>query len=70
MNIYSLQLLFIFNCYQNALIFTGVSCFSFFICLDYRVILNYDCMIYSFIGAGNHADQYYTMARRNKNFQY
>ena len=49
MNIYSLQLLFIFNCYQNALIFTGVSCFSFFICLDDRIVLNYDCMIYSFI---------------------
>ena len=58
MNIYSLQLLFIFNCNQNALIFTGASRFSFFICLDDRIILNYDCMIYSFIRAfaGNHAD--------------
>ena len=37
---------------------TGVSCFSCFICLDDRIILNYDCMIYSFIRAfaGNHAD--------------
>ena len=34
MNIYSLQLLIIFICYLNALVFTSILCFSCFICLD------------------------------------
>ena len=49
MNIYSLQFLMIFFCYLNTLVFTSVLCFSCFICLDDRIILICDCMIYSFI---------------------
>ena len=72
MNIYSFQLLIIFICYLNALVFTGISCFSFFVCLDDRIILNCNYTIYSFIRvfAGTHVDQYYLVARRNRNFQY
>ena len=72
MNIYLLQLLIIFICYLNTLVFMGISCFSCFICLDDRIIWICDCLIYSVIRAfaGTYADWYYAMARRNRNFQY
>ena len=65
--------------HYNVYLFLVPECFNmygfivfFMFCLDDRIILNCDCMIYSFIRAfaGNHADQYYAMARRNRNFQY
>ena len=51
MNIYSLQLLIILTCYLNTLVFTGISCFSCFMCLDNSIILICDCLIYSVIRA-------------------
>ena len=71
MNICSLHHLIISICYLNALEFTSISRFSCFICLDDRIILICDSMIYSFIRAfaGTYAN-YLAMAHRNRNFQY